>query len=87
MTESPRRVDAGQICRFDVPNLHKFILLSTARLDLDSIVFTDRFDTVVDDDPFSDPTFIIHTFYRVFIGGHIFICDAQGLRDGGAVNQ
>ena len=87
MIESPGRVDAGQICRFGLPNLYKLILLSTARLDLRSIEFTDRFDTVVDDNSISYPTFIVHTLCRVFIDGHICSFDAQGLGDGGTVDQ
>ena len=84
--EPPRRVDTGQVCGFRLVNLQKLIQLSPARLDFKLVEFTDRFDTVVDHDPISNPTFIVDTLCRVFIGGCVCICDTQGLRDGGTVD-
>lgn len=87
MIKLPRRIDIGQTGRSSHPNLRELIVLFPARLDLRSIEFMDRFDTVADDDPISDPAFIVDTLCRLCIDGRICSCDARGLRDGGTLDQ
>lgn len=65
----------------------EFIFLPSTGLNVRSIKFPDRFFAVAADYSISNPAFVVGAVSRIIAKSRICCCDAQGLWNGGAVNQ